>query len=135
MTRNEAFSDSALESACREAARRLSQQLGAQCALVVRAPFVVAGDLPEAELNRWYRHTIGPAARAMAQSYFTTAPDRPISILLFGGEESYNRYAKALYGDDGISVYGYYKPHRRTLVMNISTGGGTLVHELTHALV
>ena len=32
-------------------------------------------------------------------------------------------------------MYGYYKPQQRTLVMNISTGGGTLVHELTHALI
>src|SRR5262249_40360681 len=34
-----------------------------------------------------------------------------------------------------ISIYGYYKPRQRTLVMNIGTGNGTLLHELTHALV
>ncbi|MGC3967117.1 MAG: hypothetical protein QM775_07010 [Pirellulales bacterium] len=64
----------------------------------------------------------------------STAPTEPVSILLFADEPSYDRYAKALFGDEGISVYGYYKGDQRTLVMNISTGGGTLVHELTHAL-
>ena len=88
-----------------------------------------------AELDRWHQRTIRPAAEAMANCYFREAPSQPITVLLFETEESYNRYAHDLYGDNGISVYGYYKPHLRTLVMNISTGGGTLVHELTHALM
>jgi hypothetical protein len=54
---------------------------------------------------------------------------------LFSTKDSYEHYAHQLYRDRGISIYGYYKPRERTLVMNISTGGGTLVHELTHALV
>lgn len=103
--------------------------------MIVRAPFVIGGDLEETELARHYDRTIGPAARAMACNYFDTPPDKPITVLLFSGEQSYNRYAQQLYGDEGISVYGYYKPHLRTLVMNIATGGGTLVHELTHALI
>ncbi len=56
-------------------------------------------------------------------------------MLVFNGEESYNRYCNALFGDSGISVYGYYKPQLRTLALNLATGGGTLTHELTHALV
>ena len=51
---------------------------------------------------------------------------------MFSGEQSYNHYADKLFGEDGISIYGYYKPQLRTLVMNISTGGGTLVHEIVH---
>jgi hypothetical protein len=31
--------------------------------------------------------------------------------------------------------YGYYKPSEKTMLMNINTGTGTLVHEMTHALV
>jgi hypothetical protein len=128
-------SNPSLEAACRLTAEQLSQQLGPACPVIVRSPFIVAGDLSEAELDRWRRQTIGPAARAMAQSYFSKPPDRPITVLLFGGEESYNHWAKTLFGDEQISVYGYYKPNLRTLVMNIGTGGGTLVHELTHALI
>jgi hypothetical protein len=124
-----------LQAACREAADQLAMQLGPQCRVIVREPFVIGGDFDEADLARHHQRTIGPAARAMAHAYFDTPPHQPITVLLFSGEQSYNRYAQQLYGDEGISVYGYYKPHLRTLVMNIGTGGGTLVHELTHALI
>jgi hypothetical protein len=124
-----------IEQSCQAAAAELRMRLAADCAMIIRAPFVIAGDLSEQDLDAWHRRTIGPAARAMASAYFRTPPDEPITVLLFSGEQSYNRYAQHLFGDEGISVYGYYKPGRRTLVMNIATGGGTLVHELTHALI
>lgn len=120
---------------CRLAAERLSDQLGPECRVVVRPPFVVGGDLEAGDLERWYRRTISPAAQALATSYFSAAPSEPVCVLLFADEGSYSRHARGLYGDEGVSVYGYYKPRLRTLVINISTGGGTLVHELTHALM
>ncbi len=120
---------------CNETARRLKEKIGDDCPVVVRAPFVISGDLTEAELLGWHRRTIGPAARAMAASYFRVPPNRPITVLLFSGKQPYDHYAEQLFGDRDVSIYGYYKPSPRTLVMNIGTGGGTLVHELTHALV
>jgi hypothetical protein len=96
---------------------------------------VLAGDLSRETLDEWYTRTIGPAARAMARAYFPTVPDKPITVLLFSGEERYVHYARELFGEEGISIYGYYKRGSRVLLMNIATGGGTLVHELTHALV
>ncbi len=123
-----------LERACHEAADRLRPRLGSECHVIVRAPMVVAGDLDEKQLATWHKDTIGPAARAMANRYFRRAPDAPITVLLFSGEASYNLYAEKLYGDRNVSIYGYFKPQERVLVMNIATGGGTLVHELTHAL-
>lgn len=124
-----------LHATCQETAERLAEQLGPDCHVIVRAPFVIGGDYDEAELAGHHDRTIGPAARAMAHAYYSTPPSKPITVLLFSGEQSYNRYARQLYGEEGISVYGYYKPHLRTLVMNLGTGSGTLVHELTHALV
>lgn len=121
--------------ACEKKAKELSGTMGEGCQAIAHAPFVIAGDLSRDDLEAWHRQTIGPAAKAMAASYFDVAPSEPITVLLFSGEASYNHYAKELFGDEGISVYGYYKPRLRTLVMNIGTGGGTLVHELTHALM
>lgn len=120
---------------CQQVAERLGKELGEKCQVLVRAPYVVGGDLAADELDAWYRRTIGPASRAMSLRYFRTPPSKPITVLLFEAEPSYNEYAKKLFDDEGVSVYGYYKPHLRTLVMNISTGGGTLIHELTHALM
>jgi len=124
----------ALAQACHASAVQLADRLGEGCQVIERPPFVIGGNLPAEELAKWHTQTIAPAARAMASSYFTVAPDKPITVLLFPDEKSYDHYAKTLFGDQGVSVYGYYKPSQRTLVMNIGTGGGTLVHELTHAL-
>jgi len=120
---------------CEAVAATLGKRLDDSLRLIVRPPFVIAGDLSELELDSWHTDTIQPAARAMAARYFDTPPSAPITVLLFSDEASYNLYARRLFADVGISVYGYYRPVERTLVMNIGTGGGTLVHELTHALM
>jgi len=127
-------SDEILDAACQRRGDRIAARLGNGCRHVVRTPFVIAGDLTTKELQEWHDGTIEPAAHALWKNYFETRPDEPIVVLLFDREESYNHYARTLFGDEGISVFGYYKPRQRTLVMNISTGGGTLLHELTHAL-
>ncbi len=123
-----------LSDRCQDTAHRLQQKLEDGGRVIVRVPFVIAGDMPEEDLDAWHSKTIQPAAEAMANTYFDQPPTQPITVLLFPGETSYNLGTKKLFGDSGISVYGYYKPQNRTLVMNIGTGGGTLVHELTHAL-
>ncbi|MCE9606322.1 MAG: DUF1570 domain-containing protein [Planctomycetia bacterium] len=124
-----------LEADCLQAAEQLRTKLGKECAVVVRAPYLIAGDMPEKELIEWHDKTIAAAARALTTYYFQKTPNAPITVLLFINEKSYNHYAKQLFNEEGISVYGYYKADRRTLVMNVGTGGGTLVHELTHALL
>lgn len=124
-----------LSELCRQSAAQLKKRLAEGGQVIVRPPFVIAGDMTVEELDSWHQRTIRPAADAMANSYFSVTPTQPITVLLFPGETSYNENAKKLFEDNGISVYGYYKPQSRTLVMNIGTGGGTLVHELTHALI
>jgi hypothetical protein len=127
--------DDNLAEACRQVAEQVAPRLGPECHTIVRPPFVLAGDLNEEGLDAWHRETIAPAMRAMSREMLDTPPSQPITVLLLATESSYNVYAEKLFGDRGVSIYGYYKPGLRTLVMNIGTGGGTLVHELTHALV
>jgi hypothetical protein len=125
----------ALELACTQTARRLQEQLGPDGQVFARPPFVLGGDLRRDELETWHAGTIVPAMIAMQACYFRTPPDQPITVLLFRGERSYNYFSQRMFGDAGISQYGYYKPNSRTLLLNIGTGEGTLLHELTHALV
>lgn len=127
--------EKSLAEQCAVTAESLQESLGDSYAVLVREPFVVSGNLTRAELSDWHARTLAPATKAMLASYFDRAPDQPISVLLFDSSAAYDAHADRLFGDKNISVYGYYKPNRRTLVMNISTGGGTLVHELTHALI
>jgi hypothetical protein len=124
-----------LTQACRQSAERLEKELGPDCRVLARAPFVLGGDLDLDELAHWHEKTIAPAVRAMETCYFQSRPTRPITVLLFRTEYGYNRYSQAMFGEAGISPYGYYKPNLRTLLVNVATGDGSLLHELTHALV
>ncbi len=124
-----------LEQLCRQEAQKLSRRLPSGCHTLVHPPFVVAGNLSPEQLQGWLDRTLLPAYRAMRRSYLKRLPDHPVTVLLFADEASYRRGAEKLFADRNVSPYGYYKPSQRTLVMNIATGGGTLVHELTHALL
>ena len=124
-----------LEIECLRSSDRLERTLGHECQVLVRAPFVLAGDFDQQELADLYENTIAPAVRALRHSYFDAEPIAPVTVLVFRGEQSYNRYCERLFDERGISIYGYYKPKLRTLVLNLGTGQGTLLHELTHALV
>jgi hypothetical protein len=97
--------------------------------------FVVASNLGETETNRILQNTIDPAVECFYNDYFKKKPDDVTTILLFKNDSTYRLWAKKLYNDDDLSRFGYYKPDDKVMLMNISTGTGTLVHELTHALV
>src|SRR5205814_9198270 len=68
-------------------------------------------------------------------TYFEKAPAEPVLILLFESEEPYKRLAKKWFNDDEVPHYGFYRHAEHVMLMNVSTGTGTLVHELTHALI
>lgn len=125
---------SPLAEQCAEMAQWLGRQLGPQSQTLVRPPLVLGGDLAAPELERWHREVLAPAARAMAASYFTRGPDRPVVALLFASETAYRQAARRVFGDTELSSYGYYKPHLRTLLVNTSRGTSSALHELTHAL-
>ena len=102
---------------------------------VVRPPFVVVGNLPEDRLRQMADASVVGPARAMWNSYFRRRPTDVITVLLFSDGKTYKHWAGRLFRDTSVPYFGYYKPASRTLVMNIATGTGTLVHELTHALI
>ncbi|MDP6526375.1 MAG: hypothetical protein QGH15_19360 [Kiritimatiellia bacterium] len=127
--------DGAVEAGCREWAEKTEKELGDGFIVVSDPPFVLAGDLSRAGLKRYQDHTVKAASQALWKKFFDKKPSKPVRILLFNGERSYRHNAKELYGDDDVSHFGYFRPSDRTMLMNIATGGGTLVHELTHALM
>jgi hypothetical protein len=124
-----------LVAACQKTAGELRTRLDKTFLVSVSPPFVVGGNLSPEELDGFIRHTIVKAADAMWASYFQKKPDDAITVLLFRDESTYRSWAKKLYDDRDVAFYGYYKTGSHVLLMNISTGGGTLVHELTHALI
>lgn len=102
--------------------------------ILIQAPFVVIGDgtpsavRSQAETVRW-------AVSKLKQDYFEKDPVEILDIWLFKNEASYRKYARSLFGDEPDTPYGYYSSTHKALIMNIETGGGTLVHEIVHPFV
>ena len=101
---------------------------------LVSPPFVVAGDGGQQKLRDYLDHTVRASADAMHKQFFTAEPTEPILVLLFETEKPYRRLAKQWFGDEDVSHFGYFR-RGNVMLMNVGTGTGTLVHELTHALI
>ena len=103
---------------------------------LVSTPFVLAGDSNLPRLRRFEALTVRDSADALQHEFFDAKPTEPILIFLFESDESYRRLSGKWFGkQQDLSPYGYFRPADNVMVMNVATGTGTLVHELTHALM
>lgn len=103
--------------------------------IIVQRPFVVIGDEPAAAVKEHSERTVKWAVDKLKQDYFSQDPKEILDIWLFKDSASYEKNAVLLFGEKPTTPYGYYSSRHRALVMNISTGGGTLVHEIVHPFV
>jgi hypothetical protein len=95
-------------------------------------PFAVVGDGGGPRVEGHASGTIRWAVTQLESAYFELPPEHVITIYLFETAQSYERHARELFGEPPDTPYGYYSPSDHALVMNIGTGGGTLVHEIVH---
>lgn len=100
--------------------------------IVTSAPFVVLGDDTPENVRLYADKVVQWAVKKLKQDFFEADPNEIINIWLFKDDVSYRHHAKLLFDDEPTTPYGYYTPIYRALVMNIATGGGTLVHEIVH---
>ena len=103
--------------------------------IVVQSPFVIIGDEKPRQVRRRATRTIKTAVDRLKKTYFEKEPKRIVDIYLFKDKASYEKHAKALFGRTPHTPFGYYSEVDDALVMNIATGGGTLVHEIVHPFV
>jgi hypothetical protein len=105
---------------------------GPQFHVVIQKPFVVVGDEAKATVERRSKNTIKWAVDQLKKDYFQRDPNRILDIWLFKDKESYDKHTRQVFGDKPTTPFGYYSSAHGALVMNIATGGGTLVHEIVH---
>ena len=103
--------------------------------IVVQPPFVVVGDEPAETVKERAEGTVKWAVDKLKQDFFTEDPKEILDIWLFKDAESYKKNTRLLFNDTPTTPYGYYSHEDKALIMNISTGGGTLVHELVHPFI
>lgn len=100
--------------------------------IVIQRPFVVVGDEAADVVQQRATRTIKWAVDHLKQDYFEKDPRDILDIWLFKDEDSYRTNVKAVFKDRPTTPFGYYSPKHKALIMNIATGGGTLVHEIVH---
>jgi len=95
--------------------------------------FVASNDSTQSFVQ--YKATIARVYRYLYEDYFQRKPDKPIRVYLFKDKTSYDVYCRSTYDKPPSTPYGFYMSRERKMVMNISTGTGTLAHELVHPLL
>jgi hypothetical protein len=103
--------------------------------VVVEAPFVVIGDGAPEDVKHSAEGTVRWAVVRLKLDYFEKPPPEIYDIWLFKDKESYEKNTQAVFHEKPISPFGYCSPAHHALIMNIATGGGTLVHEIVHAFM
>jgi hypothetical protein len=100
--------------------------------IVIQQPFVVIGDESRNVVQQRSEDTVKWAVDRLKQDFFTKDPEEILDIWLFKNEASYEKHTQILFGEKPTTPYGYYSSAHKSLIMNIGTGGGTLVHEIVH---
>jgi hypothetical protein len=100
--------------------------------IVIQRPFVVIGDGGAAAVKEDAEGTVKWAVDKLKQDFFTKDPKEILDIWLFKDADSYQKNTILLFGEKPGTPYGYYSSAHKALIMNIETGGGTLVHEIVH---
>lgn len=121
---------------------RLEQHLAALRArlpegftIAVAEPFVVVGNEDPATVQQRAERTVRWAADRLKRDFFARDPADIIDVWLFADARSYEWYSSLLFGRVPATRFGFYLASHHALVMNISTGGGTLVHEMVHPFI
>lgn len=104
----------------------------AEFSFVIQRPFVVIGDEPKQAVQDHAEGTVKWAVDRLKQDFFPNDPKEILDIWLFKDAASYEKHARLLFGGQPTTPYGYYSSTHKALIMNIETGGGTLVHEIVH---
>jgi len=97
-------------------------------------PWLIATDMEKDDADRTVNSTIGKFAAAIQRQLFTTVRSEPVKVLLFKDTESYYTWNQKLFKEKPSTPFGYYSRAHQAMVMNIGTGGGTLIHEMVHAM-
>jgi hypothetical protein len=131
-----AASPAALAQHVRELRARIARRhLKGSFTVVLEPPFVVVGDEWRGDVERRARETVRWAVDLLKQDFFAKDPAQILDVYLFKDRDSYVTNTRLLTGSVPDTPFGFYSEAHRALIMNISTGGGTLVHEIVHPFV
>ena len=77
-----------LVAGCGLKAAEIRRQYGAKLNVAAYPPFVIAGDMPVAQLDSYAKLSVVRPARAMWAAYFDKKPDQVLTTFLFAGQDN-----------------------------------------------
>lgn len=113
---------------------RLSRLLPGPANFFEASEFLYAGDVSSRVLRQIHEEWVAPIRRSLEIDFFDHRPAGPVVVVVMSDDERYRAASLALEGAERQEYSGYYSRPARRVVVNLSTGSGTLTHELTHAL-
>ena len=102
---------------------------------LIEPPWVVVGNEPPAQVRQRAERSVRWATEALARRYGFGPPADPWTIWMFRDATTYQHFSWKMLGNTPTTPYGYANAEGRVLMMDISTGGGTMIHELVHPLL
>jgi len=103
--------------------------------LEVVGPFILTGNVSPQRLHDYAESLVRMALDRLRLDFFDRDPKEPVVSYLFADDATYRQHTRELFGEEPETPYGYFDSARNVLVMNIATGGGTMVHEMIHPLL
>jgi hypothetical protein len=103
--------------------------------IILEKPFVVIGNESPDMVKLRAENTVKWAVDKLKADYFKYDPCSIIDIWLFKDDKDYRKYAREIFGDNPTTPFGYFSNAHNALIMNVATGGGTLVHEIVHPFI
>jgi hypothetical protein len=99
----------------------------------IQRPFVVISDMDPATERKRALHLVRWAADLLEKDFFAAPPDAIYDLWLLKDAASYNSTVTKMTGEAPTTIYGFCSDSTKTIYLNYATGGGTLIHEITHA--
>jgi hypothetical protein len=100
--------------------------------IIIQHPFIVVGNGPKDVVHSHAINLVKWSVDKLKEDYFTKDPSRVIEIWLLKDAKSYQAYALKYFNIQPSTPYGFYSSQHNAIILDISTGGGTLVHEIVH---
>lgn len=113
----------------------LIKQLGKDYIVYKKKNYIIATNLDKSNANYVVNGVFDNCKKILSDQFFDKKANDIVTIYIFKDKASYWAGLKKVLNMSPISPYGHYGDNERYIVLNYSTGPGTLVHELTHSLM
>ncbi len=99
--------------------------------------FVIFSALNEKDTYNIIDNEIRNTTTAVLKNYNSVIPDKVTAVFLFDDFNEYKEFSINNFdiAENDLSPYGFYKTHKNVIVIRYTTWKGSVIHEVTHALL